>query len=63
MRVGSMASLGTYNVGITPDVLIDDTPGFPDASLSGILDREADRQLAAAMQQLKPRLVMRSTNE
>ncbi|MEL7186000.1 MAG: S41 family peptidase [Pseudomonadota bacterium] len=50
------------DVGITPDVSVDDTPGFPDVSLSGILDREADKQLAAAMQQLQPRLVMRSDN-
>jgi len=51
------------DVGITPDVNVDDTPGFPDVSLSGILDREADKQLAAAMQQLQPRLVMRSDTQ
>lgn len=51
------------DVGITPDVTVNDTPGFPDASLSGTLDREADKQLAAAMQQLQPRLVMRSNVE
>ena len=52
-----------HEVGITPDVRVDDTPGFPDASLSGITDREADRQLAEAMQRLQPRLVMHSTNQ
>ena len=52
-----------HDVGITPDVFVGDTPGFPDASLSGILDREADKQLAAAMQQLQPRLVMRSDDQ
>ena len=52
-----------HEVGITPDVLIDDTPGFPGASLSGGTDREADRQLAEAMQQLQPRLVMHSAKQ
>lgn len=52
-----------HDVGITPDVMVDDTPGFPDASLSGTLNREADKQLAAAMQQLQPRLVMRSDTQ
>ena len=28
-----------HDVGITPDVFIGDTPGFPDLSLSGVLDR------------------------
>ena len=48
------------DVGIQPDVWVDDTPGFPNFSLSGDLDREADRQLAEAMAQLEPRLVMHS---
>jgi len=49
-----------HEVGITPDVLIDETPGYPDLSLSGILDREADAQLAEALEQLQPRAVMHS---
>lgn len=48
------------NVGITPDVFVDETPGFPDLSLSGLLDRELDAQLAEAIVQLEPRTVMHS---
>jgi carboxyl-terminal processing protease len=49
-----------HDVGIEPDVLIDETPGFPDLSLSGMLDREADAQLAEGLAQLKTRAVMHS---
>lgn len=49
-----------HESGIAPDVFIADTPGFPDASLDGRIDREADAQLAEAVQQLKPRAVMHS---
>lgn len=49
-----------HEVGIEPDVLVDDTPGFPDLTLSGILDREADAQLAEAIEYLQPRSVMHS---
>jgi carboxyl-terminal processing protease len=49
-----------HEVGIAPDILVDETPGFPDLSLSGILDREADAQLVEAMEQLQPRAVMHS---
>lgn len=49
-----------HEVGIMPDVTIDDTPGFPDLSLAGILDPEADIQLAEAIEQLQPRAVMHS---
>ena len=52
-----------HEVGITPDVLTEKTPGFPDLSLSGILDREADIQLAEAMEQLQPKAVMHSKAE
>ncbi len=48
------------DVGITPDVYIDDTPGFPDLSLSGMLDRESDQQLAEAIERLHARPVMHS---
>jgi len=48
------------DVGVTPDVFVEDTPGFPDLSLSGLLDREADLQLAEAIQRLPPRPVMHS---
>ncbi len=49
-----------HDVGITPDVIVDDTPGFPDSSLSGVIDREADMQLAEAIEYLQPRSVMHS---
>jgi carboxyl-terminal processing protease len=48
------------DVGITPDVYVDDTPGFPNLSLTAILDREADLQLAEAIQHLQVRPVMHS---
>ena len=49
-----------HEIGIEPDVLTEETPGFPDLSLSGVLDREADVQLLEAMEQLQPRAVMHS---
>jgi carboxyl-terminal processing protease len=49
-----------HEVGITPDVYVEDTPGFPDLGLSGVLDREADQQLAEAITQLQARPVMHS---
>jgi carboxyl-terminal processing protease len=49
-----------HEVGIAPDVFIEDTLGFPDLVLSGMIDREADAQLLEAIQQLQPRAVMHS---
>ena len=49
-----------HGVGIEPDVYIDDTPGYPDLSLSGLLDRESDVQLAEALEHLQARPVMHS---
>lgn len=49
-----------HEIGIAPDVLIEETPGFPDLSLSGLIDRKADAQLAEALEQLQPRAVMHS---
>ena len=49
-----------HKVGIEPDIYIDDTPGHPDLSLSGILDRQADAQLAEAIGHLQARPVMHS---
>jgi len=49
-----------HDVGITPDVFVEDTPGFPDLSLSGLLDRESDMQLAEAIDYLNARPVMHS---
>ena len=48
------------DVGIEPDVLVEDTPGFPDLTLSGVVDREVDAQLAEAIEYLQPRSVMHS---
>jgi len=48
------------DVGITPDIYVDDTPGFPNLSLTAILDREADLQLAEAIEHLQVRPVMHS---
>ncbi len=49
-----------HEVGIAPDIYIEDTPGYPDLSLSGLLDREADMQLAEALHHLQARPVMHS---
>ncbi len=49
-----------HDVGIAPDVIVEDTQGFPDLTLSGILDRKADAQLAEAIEHLQPRSVMHS---
>ncbi len=49
-----------HEIGITPDVFVMDTPGYPDLSLAGLLDREADLQLAEAISRLSPRPVMHS---
>ena len=49
-----------HETGITPDVYIDDTPGYPDLSLTGSVDREADLQLVEALTRLHQRGVMHS---
>jgi carboxyl-terminal processing protease len=49
-----------HDVGVTPDIYVEDTPGFPDLSLSGLLDRESDAQLAEAIEHLHARPVMHS---
>ncbi|MDH3304031.1 MAG: S41 family peptidase [Gammaproteobacteria bacterium] len=48
------------DVGIEPDIFVEDTPGYPDLTLSGVVDREADAQLAEAIEYLQPRPVMHS---
>ena len=50
-----------HETGITPDILVEGTPGFPDLSLSGIIDREQDAQLAEALNLLRHRRVMHSS--
>ena len=49
-----------HEVGVQPDVRVAESPGYPDLSLAGTVDREADAQLAEALQQLQPRAVMHS---
>ena len=46
--------------GITPDVYIDDTPGFPDLSLNGTVDSRNDVQLVTALERLQHNKVMQS---
>jgi len=50
-----------HEVGILPDVLVDDTPGFPDLSLSSGVDREHDAQLLQAVNNLQQHQVMHSS--
>lgn len=49
-----------HETGITPDVYVADTPGFPDLSLTGQVNREADAQLVEALDRLSRRGVMHS---
>ncbi len=50
-----------HETGITPDVYVDDTAGFPDLNLAGVIDRENDMQLLEAMERLQRRRVMHSS--
>ncbi len=49
-----------HETGITPDVFVEDTPGFPDMSLTGVIDREQDSQLVAAVDRLQQQRMMHS---
>ena len=49
--------------GITPDIYVNGTPGYPNLSLSGFVDREGDAQLTEAMARLDRRGVMHSLAE
>lgn len=49
--------------GITPDVYVEDTPGYPDLSLSGLVDREQDGQLVSALERLQHSQEMHSKAE
>jgi len=50
-----------HEIGIMPDVFVDDTAGFPDLSLSSSVDREHDAQLLEAVERLQRRQVMHSS--
>jgi len=52
-----------HDTGITPDVFVEDTDGFPDLSLTGRVNREADAQLIEAIDRLSRRGVMHSNAE
>jgi len=49
-----------HETGITPDVYVEGTPGYPDQSLVGHVDREQDAQLQEAMDRLQRGDVMHS---
>ena len=49
-----------HEVGITPDLYVEDTPGFPDLSLSGVVNHEQDSQLLAAVERLQQQQEMHS---
>ena len=49
-----------HETGITPDVYVEDTPGFPDLSLTGALDSSQDVQLVTALERLQRQPVMHS---
>lgn len=49
-----------HETGIAPDIYVADTPGFPDLSLSGDVNRELDSQLLEALDRLRQRGVMHS---
>ncbi len=49
-----------HETGITPDVYVEDTPGYPVLSLTGYVDRHGDLQLSEALDRLHRRGVMHS---
>jgi carboxyl-terminal processing protease len=49
-----------HEIGITPDVYVEATPGYPNLSLTGDVDRENDAQLLEAIERLRRRRVMHS---
>lgn len=50
-----------HETGITPDIFVEGSPGFPDLSLSVGIDREHDAQLLEALDRLQHRRVMHSS--
>ncbi len=49
-----------HETGITPDVFVESAPGFPEMSLSGIVDPVNDAQLVEAVDRLQRQRVMHS---
>lgn len=52
-----------HGTGITPDVHVANTPGYPNLSLAGFVDREGDAQLQEALERLSRRGIMHSSAE
>ena len=52
-----------HGTGITPDVHVANTPGYPNLSLAGLVDREGDAQLQEALERLSRRGIMHSSAE
>ena len=49
-----------HETGITPDIYVEGTDGFPNMSLGGVVDRERDAQLSEALDRLQRGRVMHS---
>ena len=49
-----------HETGITPDVYVEGTDGFPNMSLGGLIDSERDAQLSEALARLQRGRVMHS---
>ena len=49
-----------HETGITPDVFVENTPGYPEMSLTGIVDTKNDPQLVEAVERLQRQRVMHS---
>ena len=52
-----------HGIGIMPDVHVANTPGYPNLSLAGLIDREGDAQLQEALERLSRRGIMHSSAE
>lgn len=52
-----------HGIGIMPDVHVANTPGYPNLSLAGLVDREGDAQLQEALERLSRRGIMHSSAE
>ena len=49
-----------HETGITPDVFVENTPGYPEMSLTGVVDPDNDTQLTEAVDRLQRQRVMHS---
>lgn len=49
-----------HDTGITPDVFVEDTDGYPSLSLTSLVDREHDAQLTEALERLQRDRLMHS---